>query len=213
MQQIYRKFDKSLLPGLPRLTFPGRIFTLLSEGEAARAVDFLLTQPLVGIDTETRPTFRKGGMHNVALLQVATADTAFLFRLCRIGLTDSIVRLLSDTGTRKVGLSLKDDLHNLHRSRPFEPGGFIEIQTEVKQLGVEDMSLQKIYANLLGKKIAKNQQLSNWEADALSPAQQQYAACDAWACLHIHERVTRLLASRDYELIDTEEESPAPGEA
>lgn len=213
MQQIYRKFDKSLLPDLPRLTFPGRIFTILSEGEAARAVDFLLTQPLVGIDTETRPTFRKGGMRNVALLQVATADTAFLFRLCRIGLTDSIVRLLSDTGTRKVGLSLKDDLHNLHRSRPFEPGGFIEIQMEVKQLGVEDMSLQKIYANLLGKKIAKNQQLSNWEADALSPAQQQYAACDAWACLHIHERVTRLLAIRDYELIDIEEESPAPGEA
>lgn len=213
MQQIYKKFDKSLLPGLPRLTFPGRIFTILTEGEAERAVAYLLTRPLVGIDTETRPTFHKGGMRNVALLQVATEDTAFLFRLCRTGLTDSIVRLLGDGGTRKVGLSLKDDLHNLHRSRPFEPGGFIEIQAEVKQLGIEDMSLQKIYANLLGKRIAKNQQLSNWEADALSPAQQQYAACDAWACLHIHERVAQLLSSRDFELIGTEERAPEPGEA
>jgi len=213
MQQLYRKFDKSLLLDLPRLTFPGRIYTILSEGEAARAVDFLLTQSLVGIDTETRPTFRKGGMRNVALLQVATEDKAFLFRLCRTGLTDSIVHFLSETGTKKVGLSLKDDIHNLHRSRPFEADGFIEIQTEVKQLGIEDMSLQKIYANLLGKKIAKNQQLSNWEADVLSPAQQQYAACDAWACLHIHERVTQLLLSQDFELIGTEEEKPEADEA
>lgn len=213
MQQIYKKFDKSLLPALPRLTFPGRIHTLLTEAEAARAVDYLLTRPLVGIDTETRPTFHRGAMRNVALLQVATEDTAFLFRLCRTGLTDSIVRLLGDTGTRKVGLSLKDDLHNLRRTRPFEPGGFIEIQAEARQLGIEDMSLQKLYANLLGKRIAKNQQLSNWEADALTPAQQQYAAIDAWACLHLHERVARLMASHDFQLVgtDTGEEAPATG--
>jgi len=201
MQRIYKKYDKGNIKNLVPLKFSGRIFIIVDEEEASRAVDYLLSQRLLGIDTETRPTFRKGETHSVALLQVATADTAFLFRLCRMGVTDSIVRLLSDCSVEKVGLSLKDDFYNLHRSRSFEVGTFCELQNEVKTLGVEDMSLQKIYANFFDRKISKSQRLSNWEADVLSPAQQQYASIDAWACIHIHQRLKELLRTGDYELV------------
>lgn len=213
MQQIFDKYSKSQLADLPRVTFPGRVFVIVGEAEAARAVDYLLAQPILGFDTETRPSFRRGEMHPVALLQVATADTAFLFRLCRTGLTDSIVRLLSDTKIEKVGLSLKDDFHNLHRSRPFSVGTFVELQEEVKKLGIQDMSLQKIYANLFGQRISKGQQLTNWEADTLTPAQQQYASIDAWACIHIHRRVQELLATRDFQLVQAEPPVAAPSPA
>lgn len=214
MQQIFDKYDKSRLTELPRVTFPGRVFVIVGEEEASRAVDYLLTQPILGFDTETRPTFRRGEMRQVALLQVATPETAFLFRLCRTGLTDSIVRLLSDTTIEKVGLSLKDDFHNLHRTRPFRVGTFVELQEEVKKIGIEDMSLQKIYANLFGQRISKGQQLTNWEADTLTAAQQQYASIDAWTCIHIHQRVQQLMASGDYQLVRTATETPsAPASA
>jgi ribonuclease D len=157
-----------------------------------------MQQPILGFDTETRPAFKKGQMHQVALLQVATHDTCFLFRLNKTGLTDSVVRLLEDKSITKVGLSLQDDMRALNQRRAFEPGTYVELQKEVKDIGIEDNSLQKIYANLFGKKIAKGQQLSNWEADILSEAQQRYAATDAWACIKIHEEVTRMKETKDF---------------
>ena len=150
MKQIKEKFEKSDIAALPKVLFEGRIFVVLSEREADRAVDYLLRQPILGFDTETRPSFRRGQMHKVALLQVSTHDTAFLFRLNRIGLCDSVVRMLEDTKVVKVGLSLKDDMMQLQHRRHFQKGTFVELQDEVQQLGVQDMSLQKLYANLLG---------------------------------------------------------------
>lgn len=202
MKQIKAKFEKSEIAALPKVLFDGRIFVILSDREADRAVDYLLRQSILGFDTETRPSFRRGQMHKVALLQVATHDTAFLFRLNRIGMCDSIVRLLSDRKVLKVGLSLKDDMMQLQHRRHFQTGTFVEIQQEVQQLGVQDMSLQKLYANLLGGRISKTQQLTNWEADVLTEAQQRYAATDAWACIQIHEEIQRLLQSGDYQLVE-----------
>ncbi len=207
MLYLQEKFDKKDLQNLPRVVFPGRIVTVLTESEAGRAVSFLLDQPLLGFDTETRPVFRKGVTHPVALLQVATPSLCFLFRLCRTGLTASIVRLLEDRNITKVGLSLKDDFLNLHRLRPFRTGTFIELQQEVRDLGILDQSLQKIYANLFGQKIFKGQQLTNWEADVLTEAQQQYAAIDAWACINIHERIRELKLTQNFRLIPS---SPIP---
>ena len=157
-----------------------------------------MKQPVLGFDTETRPTFKKGQMHQVALLQVATHNTCFLFRLNQIGLTDSIVHLLEDNTITKVGLSLQDDMRMLSQRRGFQQGSFVELQKEVKSIGIEDNSLQKIYANLFGGKISKGQQLSNWEADILTKAQQQYAAIDAWACIQIHEEVARMKREQDF---------------
>lgn len=198
MKTILDRYEKKEIQNLPRVLFEGRIIVIFSESEADKAVKYLLAQKILGVDTETRPSFKKGQTHQVSLLQISTNDTCFLFRLNRIGLTDSLIKLLEDCGTTKVGLSLQDDLRQLNQRRNFTPGSYIELQKEVKEIGIEDMSLQKIYANLFGQKIAKNQQLSNWEADTLSSAQQLYAATDAWACLQIHEEVTRLKRDKNY---------------
>lgn len=206
MTTIKSTFDKKQIPTLPRALFDGKIVVIVSEAEADKAIEYLMTQPILGFDSETRPCFRKGHRNMVALLQVSTHDICFLFRLNRIGLTDSIKKLLEDCSITKVGLSLQDDLRVLNQRREFTPGTFIELQKEVREIGIEDMSLQKIYANLFGEKIAKNQQLSNWEAESLSEAQQRYGATDAWACIRIHEEIKRLKETGDYTLIKI----PAP---
>ena len=147
-----------------------------------------------------------GRQHQVALLQVAAEDICFLFRLNHIGMSPAIIRLLEDTTVTKVGLSWHDDLNSLHRLGKFNNGEFIEIQTYIHNLGIEDMSLQKIFANLFGRKISKRQQLSNWEADILSDKQKLYAATDAWACIEIYKEIIRLREQGNYELIIKEED-------
>ena len=198
MKVIQDKYDKNQIQTLPCVHFKGRIIVIFTEKEADKAVDYLMQQSVLGFDTETRPTFKKGQSHQVALLQVATHDTCFLFRLNKIGLTDSVVRLLEDHEITKVGLSLQDDMRMLNQRRAFTPGTFVELQKEVKDIGIEDNSLQKIFANLFGGKIAKGQQLSNWEAEILTEAQQRYAATDAWACIKIHEEVARMKREQDF---------------
>ena len=202
---IYKKFNKAIISTLPLIRFEGKIITVISESEASRAVDFLLSQPILGIDTETKPTFKRGVIHQVALLQVATHDLCFLFRLNYLGLSPSVVRLLMDRTVPKVGLSLHDDLNMLHKRGEFQAGSFIDLQNVVKEIGIEDMILQKLYANLFGMRISKAQQLSNWQADVLSDKQKVYAATDAWACIVIYEELMRLNESKDYDLCETNE--------
>lgn len=197
---IYNKFDKNEIGKLPSVLFPGRIEVVLSEAEANKAVDYLLSCTLLGLDTETRPSFRKGQNHKVSLLQVATKDICFLFRLNFIGLPSSVIRLLTDTKVTKVGLSWHDDLCMLRRRKDFEPGLFVDIQNLTGQLGIEDLSLQKLYANLFRQKISKRQRLTNWDADVLTDKQKAYAATDAWACVNLYEEMTRLISSGDYRL-------------
>lgn len=198
---IYNKFEKSQISLLPTVHFEGRIVVVLSADEAERAVRFLLTQPILGLDTETRPSFKRGHVHKVALLQVATEDICFLFRLNHTKLTPAIIQLLEDRSVKKIGLSWHDDLNSLHKLGEFKTGDFIDIQDHVREIGIEDMSLQKLYANLFGQKISKRQQLSNWEADVLSDKQKLYAATDAWACINIYKELIRLKETKDYELI------------
>lgn len=195
--QIVETYDKENINKLPIEHFEGNIYIIDNESEVVKAVNYLLTQPLLGFDTETRPCFQKGKLHKVALLQVATASQCFLFRLNRMeGIPAPILSLLEDSTITKVGLGLKDDMMNLRKRAEFTPGTFIDIQDEITKLGIKDKSLQKIYANLFAKKIAKRQQLSNWEADVLSVAQQQYAAIDAWACIRIYNEIKKLLTSK-----------------
>ena len=202
---IYRKFDKARIQQLPRALFEGRIVVVLSESEAAKAVDYLLSQPVIGIDTETRPSFRKGVKYYVSLLQVLSRDICFLFRLKHTGMCEPIVRLLEDTTVPKIGLSLHDDIRQLHEVAQFEPGYYIELQQKVKDFGVEDLSLQKLFANFFGERISKGQRLTNWEADVLSESQKRYAATDAWACILLYEEMERLLQTGEFEVVLNEE--------
>jgi ribonuclease D len=201
-QKIYQTISKADIAVLPKVEFPGRVFVIYTEDEARKAVEYLSTQRIVGVDTETRPSFKRGQMHKVALLQVSTLDTCFLFRLNRIGMPEALQDfLVSDT--LKVGLSLKDDFMMLRRRKDMHPdaGNWIDLQDYVPRFGIVDKSLQRIYANLFGEKISKNQRLSNWEAETLTEAQQHYAAIDAWACVKIYNLLQELAASGDYELI------------
>lgn len=207
---IYNKYDKHLIRDLPQVSFPGRIEVITSKTEANKAVDFLFSQPLLGIDTETRPSFKKGKQNKVALLQISTKHVCFLFRLNIIGLTPSLIRLLEDETIKKVGLSLHDDIHSLTRllvnsSTKLKIGSFVDLQNLVKEIGIEDMSLQKLYANFFHQKISKRQQLSNWESDVLTEKQKTYAAIDAWACINIYEEFNRLKQTGDYQLVIQEE--------
>lgn len=206
---IYNKFDKHAISALPLLKFPGRIIVIMSEGETEKAVDYLLSCDILGVDTETRPAFHKGEAHKVALLQVSTRDTCFLFRLNYTGITPAIKRLLEDTTIKKIGLSWHDDILMLKKRQDFNPGLFIDLQNIVGEIGIEDRSLQKLYANVFGQKISKRQRLTNWESDVLTDKQKQYAATDAWSCINLYEEISRLKITGDYELAITHEDNTA----
>lgn len=202
MRVLKKTVSKDDVSKMPMAAFQGRIVVVDTEENAGKAVDALKGFPVVGIDTETRPSFKKGRLNKVALLQVAAGDSCFLFRLNRCGMAPSLVDFLENPQTVKVGLSLRDDFRALHHRADFEPQGYVELQDYVKDFGIQDNSLQKIYANLFGCRISKSQRLSNWEAEELTEAQQVYAATDAWACLRIYALLHELHASNDYVLED-----------
>ena len=183
------RIDKNEITTMPNILFDGRIFVIDTPNEAEKAVKALSTEKILGIDTETRPAFKKGVSHSVSLLQLSTADTCFLFRLCRIGLPESLIGLLENKNIIKVGISLHDDYQALNKRAAFTPGNFFDLQKYVTKFGIEEMSLQKIYAIIFNQRISKNQQLSNWDADVLTEKQKLYAATDAWACLNIYNRL------------------------
>ncbi len=155
------------------------------------AVALLSKEPLLGFDTETKPAFKRGQVNKVALLQLATKNECFLFRLNKIGYPDELETILGDPAIRKIGLSLRDDFAAIRKRSDQPPENFIDLQSYVDKFGIEVNSLQKIYALLFKKKISKSQRISNWEARRLSPAQQSYAAIDAWACLRIYSYLSQ----------------------
>lgn len=176
---------KEELNTLPAEKFEGKIIVVSSLQTAEKAIEELRKAEITGFDTETKPNFKKGKMNNVALMQLSTNDKCFLFRLSKIGLPECIKDFLEDESCRKVGLSIKDDFLNLSKLRGISPKGFVDIQDMVKNFRIKDSSLTKIHSILFGRRISKNQQLSNWEASKLSEKQKSYAALDAVACVRI----------------------------
>lgn len=185
------KIEKSDISTLPPCDITGEIIVIDRSEDVVAAIEDLKQCPLIGFDTETRPSFRRGESNTISLLQLATEKRAYLFRLKKIGPNQLLKDLLESNDYLKVGLSVHDDFHSLNRWMPCQPNNFIELQRYVKAFGIEEMSLQKIYAIVFHKRISKRQQLSNWEAEELTPAQQQYAAIDAWACRNIYYELQR----------------------
>lgn len=174
---------------LPIEAFSGKIVVIDRENEVKGAVKELMKHSQLGFDTETKPAFKRGQVNKVALLQLSTLDTCFLFRLNKIGYPDVLDKIICNPKIVKIGLSLRDDFAAIRKRTDKQPKNFIDLQTFVDNYGIIDNGLQRIYAIIFGKKISKNQRLSNWEAETLSPAQQQYAAIDAWACLRIYRQL------------------------
>ena len=211
MIRIKNTVNKAEIAALPKESFEGRIYVIYTEADAYKAVNYLNRYDVVGVDTETRPSFWKGQVHKVALLQISTEDTCFLFRLNRIGMPDFLQEFLMND-VLKIGLSLRDDFRKLQKRKNVhaEEGNWIELQDYVSRFGIDDRSLQKIYANLFGKKISKAQRLTNWEAETLTEAQVLYAATDAWACIRIYQTLAEMEETGDYEVEKVVKQTPAP---
>ncbi|HNZ84824.1 MAG: 3'-5' exonuclease domain-containing protein 2 [Paludibacteraceae bacterium] len=179
-----------LMATLPTLSYPEKKIIIVDTLEKLEeAVHKLNTQKLIGFDTETKPSFTKGVINKVALLQLASEDVCYLFRLHLIGLPHSLMAILANPSIIKIGIALRDDFSGLRKWNNAKPQGFIDIQQEIHKVGIQELSLQKIYAILFARRISKNQRLSNWESEELSEAQQHYAAIDAWACLDIYHEI------------------------
>ena len=183
------KIDNEALEALPSRQFAGRITLVEEEHDIARACNYLLSCPVLGFDTETRPAFTAGTRNKVALLQLSSADECFLFRLCKVRLDKAVLKVLSEPRILKVGAAVRDDLKALQALRHFRPGGFVDLQHIIRDYGIDELGLRKMAAAVLGYKISKAQRLSNWEAAELTTAQQLYAATDAWVSREIYMKL------------------------
>jgi len=189
---MYREsIDKDELAEMPLIQFEGKINLIESREGYLASINYLSQQSMLGFDTETKPAFKKGEYNEVALLQLATKDRAFLFRLNKMGLPNGLKSILENPQIQKIGVAIRDDIKSLQKLNNFIPGGFIELQDHVKDFGIQNFSLKKLSAIVLGYRISKSQRVTNWEAIELTEAQQIYAATDAWISHRIFESLSQ----------------------
>ncbi|OFY29601.1 MAG: hypothetical protein A2275_03625 [Bacteroidetes bacterium RIFOXYA12_FULL_35_11] len=178
---------------LPRVLYEGEVQVISSIEAVEEVVAVLKKSPVLGFDTETKPSFHKGKSNRnpVALLQLSTESKVYLFRINKMGLPQSIVDILADPAIIKVGAAVREDIRILQKITPFKAENFIELQDMVKKFDIENFSLKKLAAIILNIRISKSQRLSDWEADELSDGQVRYAATDAWVCHEIYNRLMK----------------------
>lgn len=181
---------KEALNLLPLKHFEGPVNVVEDETKIEELVKELEQHSVIGFDTETKPSFQKGKINQVSLLQFSTSEKAYLFRLNKTGLHTALTRLLSNPNIKKVGVGIRDDIKGLRRLCEFDHGGFIEIQDHVKTVGIDDTSLKKLAGIVMGIRVSKRQRLSNWEAPHLTEGQVIYAATDAWVAVELYNKLT-----------------------
>ena len=201
--QFPHRIAKDLVHWMPVVAFEGETFVINTLDQVPEAVNWLNQQTVVGVDTETRPSFHRGQHFPVALVQIATEERCYLFQLNQIGMPQELADFFANKNVMKVGLAFKDDLAGLQHRRPFTPGNCVDVQKIVGEYGILDLGLQKIFAIIFGKKISKSQQLTNWENMVLTPEQARYASTDAWATLLIYKELkqTEKLPKKEAEQI------------
>jgi ribonuclease D len=177
------------ITGLPLKTFSGKIVLVKDAQNLPKVFKEVSKYEVVGFDTETRPSFKKGEIHIVSLLQLALPKKVFLIRLKHTSLTEEIVRFLEDESILKAGVGIRDDIKALHKLNKFKAAGFVELSTLAKESGLQVESVKKLTGLLLGFRISKSAQTSNWETERLSTKQLEYAATDAWVCLEIYNKL------------------------
>ena len=175
--------------GLDLIQYGGAITLIDSRGALEKEIGIISGNPLLGFDTETRPSFKKGRVFPTSLIQLASGDHVWLLRVNRIGYPRSLVELLSSKEIIKVGSGLNDDLRRLRSDFRFEPEGFLDLQQYVEAFRIGEKGLKKMAAIVLNRRISKSQQVSNWDAETLTEQQMRYAATDAWICLEIYNRL------------------------
>lgn len=194
------RIDKETINNMPLASFQGEVIIVRTKKSMFKAIEYLNTQTIVGVDTETRPSFHHGQHYPTSLVQISTETRCYLFQLKHIGFTIQLADFFANPKICKIGLAFRDDLAGLKRLRDFEPQNCIDIQNIVPQYGILDLGLQKIFAIIFSKKISKTEQLTNWDNDILTPDQARYASTDAWATLLIYKELlkTKKISQRKY---------------
>ena len=190
MMDLKRNISKEEIGHLPPFVFSGEVVVVEDASEAERIAEFLQECPYLGFDTETRPAFRKGESYRVGLLQLASLERVYLFRLNKCGWGVALRNLLSDPKVIKIGVGIRDDLRNLKKLGDFAPASFVDLQEYVIRFGIEDKSFSKLMAIIFRVRISKRQRTSNWEAPVLNEGQIRYAATDAWGALKLYLRLS-----------------------
>jgi len=195
MKRFQSEITKEEVARLDLIQYEGPISLIQTEEEFQEAIDALSVQAILGFDTETRPSFKKGKMYPTSLIQLSVPDHAWLIRVSRLGYPKRLLDLLSNGEVMKVGTGLNDDIRRMRSDFKFEPGGFLDLQSYVEAFQIMEKGLKKMSAIVLGYRISKSQQVSNWDADKLSEAQLRYAATDAWICLEIYNELRNALSN------------------
>ncbi len=190
------KIDNDQVQSLPKLNFEGKI-TVIDTYEMQKTVwDTLSKCKIIGFDTESRVSFKKGVQNDISLLQLSGGGEAFLIRLNRTPLSKHVLKLLQSKKILKIGLAIQDDIKQLKTKSTFTAQSFVDLQKMVGQYGIGELGLKKITAIVMGKNLSKAQRLSNWSAVKLTEAQIKYAATDAWVCEMIYNKLIQI---NDYE--------------
>lgn len=182
-----KEIDKDAINKLEVRHFEGEIIVVDDKKSYRRAMKEIRHYPILGFDTETKPAFKKGVVHEIALIQLSNHEVSWLFRINKIGIPIELKNLLESEDVMKIGAGLIDDMQRIRRLIDFKPAGFLDLQKYVEAFKIESKSLKKMVAIVLGYKISKSQQMSNWEADELTVLQQRYAATDAWVCVEVYD--------------------------
>jgi len=181
------QIEKSDLQQLPLIRFEGDIQVIEKPEDLDNVLEIVGRESILGFDTETKPTFTKGAYNHTALIQFSTLEQAFLLRIHRFGIPDRLKKILENENILKIGISLRDDLKDLKKVRPFKPAGFVDLNNIAKELGINQIGIKSLTGIFLERRVAKNQQTSNWENHKLTPAQKRYAATDAWVCMKMYD--------------------------
>lgn len=195
--------DKNTIQTLPLTSFEGDVIIVDVPEKVQEAVEYLSQFTVLGVDTEARPSFKRGVHYPTALVQISTMERCYLFRLTHVGMPEELAQIFANPNICKVGLAFKDDLNGLRRRRDFKPANCIDLQSIVCKYGIMELGLQKIFAIIFGQKISKAQQLTNWENSHLTPEQAMYASTDAWATLKIYLELqkTKPLSKKEVEAL------------
>jgi len=186
-----KKISKEDIAAFPLNKYNGEIELITNRNNAEKAISEIKKCKIIGMDTESRPAFRRGVSYPVSLLQLATDKKVYLFRLLKTGVLPGILEILEDKDLIKIGIAPRDDMKDLAKSKQFYPQNIIDLNKFAEQNGFESIGAKKLSAMVLGIRISKAQQVSNWEAERLSAAQISYAATDAWICREIYLRLTK----------------------
>ena len=180
------EISKEEVAALELIRYEGPICVIDSMEAFEQEIERIEQEPVLGFDTETRPSFKKGKVYPTSLIQISSLEQSWILRVNRIGYPKRLLKLLSGEIPLKIGLGLQDDLRKLRADFQFEPHGFLDLQNYVAAFRIDEKGLKKISGIVLNRRISKSQQVSNWDADVLSEAQLRYAATDAWICLMIY---------------------------